>query len=273
MPEAYVRLADLKEDLNLSGTGDDGRLLRLAERVSRAADDYCRRHFYALARAQRLFDGDGSAALRLYDDLYSLGAVSVDNDGDGTYELTVAASELIAVPHWGPPYRELRLAPWATTVVAWPQGVATVRITDAVWGYSYETEDTGQTVANAGGLSAGATTLEVQDGSAISQGEALVIDQEQLYVGSVSGTNVAVRRGHNGTTAAAHAQGTPVLRRRYPRPVEEAVAMQVSRFWEQRRTGFMLPDAAVGGGLGRSFSTLYPAIREMLGGYRLVVVG
>ena len=60
MTNAYVSLDTFKSSgiLNITGTGDDTRLLALLESVSRLNDGYCNRHFYVLS-ATRKFSGSG----------------------------------------------------------------------------------------------------------------------------------------------------------------------------------------------------------------------
>jgi len=261
--DVYVRLDDLKADGSF-----DADLLRLAERMSRAVDDVCGRTFGAVV-ATRDYDGDGTTRLWVLDVL-SAATVTVDQDDDGVYETPVASTDYVLFPNDGPPYLRLDLRATAS-LGAWPLGRRTVRIT-ATWGYSYEVEDTGQAVQNAGGINATATSVQVAASSAISRGETIRIDDEQMTVSAVpDATHLTVVRGINGTTAASHAQSAAIHRRRYPRPIEQAVLMQVGRFWTEQKTGYggMMGAPEIG---GVTFRHLYPAIRDMLSPYRLLGV-
>ena len=80
MTHAYITLDALKgaSALNITGTANDDRLLRLAETASSVIDRWCNRHFFA-RRATLRFDGSGEATLGVPD------LVSVDSDGVRTY--------------------------------------------------------------------------------------------------------------------------------------------------------------------------------------------
>ena len=54
------------------------------------------------------------------------------------------------------------------------------------------------------------TTLTVTGGSALFTGQTIVLGSEQLVVTSISGSDLRVVRGANGTLAQAHADGAPV---------------------------------------------------------------
>src|SRR5689334_17636407 len=57
-----------------------------------------------------------------------------------------------------------------------------------------------------------APTITVASATGITGGQtALLIDSELIEVLSVSGTTLRVRRGTNGTTAAPHANATPIV--------------------------------------------------------------
>ncbi len=93
-------------------------------------------------------------------------------------------------------------------------------------GYSYEVEDTGVTVQDAP-MTASTETLTLETASGIEVGETLKLEDEQCRVtAQPTETTLTVERGVNGTTAAQHAQGTVVYRRRYPRAIEEATALR-----------------------------------------------
>jgi uncharacterized repeat protein (TIGR01451 family) len=62
----------------------------------------------------------------------------------------------------------------------------------------------------AAALTAVQTNVTVVDASAISTGEVLLVDQEQMLVSAKSGKTLTVTRGVDGTTAAAHKKGATV---------------------------------------------------------------
>ena len=54
------------------------------------------------------------------------------------------------------------------------------------------------------------TTIEVADGTGFSADTNIDINGENLYIKSISGNTLTVRRGQEGTTAATHVIGTPI---------------------------------------------------------------
>ena len=69
---------------------------------------------------------------------------------------------------------------------------------------------TGQTIAgNLAALNSN-TTVPIQAGTAINQGETIQVDSEQMLVTSVTGNNVTVNRAVNGTVLATHTTGATV---------------------------------------------------------------
>ena len=52
-----------------------------------------------------------------------------------------------------------------------------------------------------------------------------------MLVTAISGNNLTVTRGLNGTTAATHADNTIVSVLRWPAPVERATLINTSRIW------------------------------------------
>ena len=81
------------------------------------------------------------------------------------------------------------------------------------------------------------TAVSVASGSTTYVGDTLVIDSEQVYVTAVSGNNLTVIRGVNGTTAATHSGGATYYRWKYPADVAQ-VALDVGRtYWRSREVG------------------------------------
>jgi len=241
----------------------------------RSGEDSCRcnRRFYSEI-ATRYYDGSGTRELWLPDDLISIDtSLKVDEDGDGTYELTLAVNtDYWLYPDNKSPKFRIDLNPDGTQLSAWTKARRSVEIA-GMFGYSNDTELTGQTVQNTTEISASGTTLTVTSTTGISAGETLVMGSEQVYVSAVaSATDLTITRGLNGTTAAIHANGVAIYRRRYAAPIEQAVVMQVSRFWNEQKTGYSGQAGSAEMG-GFSFATLYPAIRDMLNPYRVQVVG
>ena len=261
---SYARLNDLRTELQGTGskTSNDPILATLAERASRIADDLCRRHFYART-ATRYVEGNSDSLLWLPFDLVSVTTLKVDQDGDSTYETTLAVN----TDYWlvsqrgddAAPYIGIRLNPRSATLSRFPLGYRAVQIV-GVFGYDYEVTSTGLT----GTVSSESDTTVTASGDAsslVSVGDTLVMGSEQMDVLAVTGTTITVTRAINGTTAATHS-AVAISRRVFPPAVVQAVTMQVARMFREGQSGFSgdvgSPDT------GYAFRTTYPAIRDAL---------
>ena len=300
MGNAYADLATLKSPglLNIpEGMPDgaqDGRLLGLLETASRWIDGYCGRSFAAVS-GERRFDGDGGDALGT-PDLVSVsrlrtrppGRTAGGGDGDGWTEW--AAAEYLLYPlngapdtAGGQPYtRVLTAAASASGSAAasggrrrFPAGRATVSIA-GVWGYGSVREDTGLRLAAGGSLGSGdGAATAAPAGASPAAGHTIRIDDEDLYVtaavrdATAGTTTLSVRRGVNGTAAAAHDAGAVLGAYCYPAAVTEACLLQAAAWWRQRMNA---PFAALpsgrrrgGGGSGDvADDGIEPAARALL---------
>ncbi len=265
----YVTLEALKgpSALNITGSGEDARLLAMAEGVSRLIDRYCNRHFYA-ARATRRFDGGG--ARLLLPDLVRVddGGVRTDDGGDGTFGTTWDAADYVLLPvNADPegggaaarPYTSIEVAPGRGRR-AWPAGRGNVRIAGE-WGWQRRLRLEGRTTGAVADSSVGEVT--VPSGSGATAGHTLLIGGEQLYVREAASGTLKVDRGVNGTTASAHDAGAAVHVFEYPAPVVEAALLHTVRLWR------------LASGAGGSDGRVAPDAdaRAMLGSYRKPALG
>lgn len=277
-----ARLGNVKADLAgvPSVTVLDDVLARAVDQVSRELERECKRHFYAYS-GTRYYQGvnPGDPILALPDDLISVTSLTIDYDWDGVYETTLTEnSDFVLGPYnaaqKGEPYWNLELlftAPSGLTY--WPYHPRAVKLT-GIFGYSNETEDTGLT----GTLSDTSDTTITASGDAtnlIYPGDTLVIESEQVYVSAVSGTTVTVTRAVNGTTAAAHAAKS-LLVRRYPRDVEMAVAERVVGLRWDSQGGYSTAATLVGDATGAAgtapIRASYARWRRAVDRYSLPVV-
>lgn len=271
----YSRLSDLKAELQgaASGTSNDAVMLRMLERASRGIDTLCQRHFYSVL-ATRLYAlapgrvGRDPSQLELPDDLISVTTLRADTDVDATYETTlVVNTDYWLYPYNLPanePYTRIDLNPLSAELTTWP---TTRRLIQVVGKFGYSDETQVATTLGAAIVSTTATTFTSAASPDLSPGDTVVIGSEQMDVTVVSGTTITVVRGINGTTAATHLIGATVYRRRFPRDVELATVMQAARFTREVQTGF---SGSIGNSdlAGFSFSSMYPAIRDLLNPYR-----
>ncbi len=270
MANTYVTLDVLKgpSALNITGSSEDGRLLAMAEGVSRLVDRYCNRHFFAV-RATRRFDGNGAGRLllpdlvRVYD-----GGVRTDDGIDGTFGTTWDASDYVLLPrNAAPDGGGAASRPHTSIEVSrsggrqvWPAGRGTVQIAGE-WGWQRLLRREGETTAAVS--DAEVREVSVSSGSGASAGHTLLIDEEQLYVRESDGGTLVVDRGVNGTEATAHGTGTAVYVFEYPGPVVEAALLQTVRLW--RLTS--------GAGDSEGRAVLDTDVRTMLGSYRKPALG
>ncbi len=282
MTNAYADLTTLKSTgvLNISGTGYDTRLRELLEAASRLIDRYCNRHFWVL-HTTRKFDGDGADSL-LVPDLPSVTALKTDDDKDRTFETTWAATDYLLYPAnaeptkptkpWGRPYSRVLVDVEAGNEDVFTTGRQTVQI-EGAWGFRDLTEDSGADINEGAQYSASDTTLTVTDGSKFAVGETILIESEQLYITAISTNDLTVERGVNGTTGAAHADGTDISTYRYPEEVAEACLLQTSRLWKRKDSGFADSVGLPQTGTFKVYRGLDPDVRHLLSPYRKPPIG
>ena len=248
MTHSYITLDTLKgtSALNITGTANDDRLLRLAEAASSVIDRWCNRHFFT-RRATLRFDGNGEATLGVPD------LVSVDSDGVRTYgsgygdsgygaRATVwDADDYNLLPFNADPasvgnpisrpYTRL-LATGTGGRSCFPPGRGNVEVS-GVWGWWQHLRRASQVVNVA--ADADATTLTVsasqQDRTEIAAGHTLLIGDEQVYVRASDSGTLMVERGVNGTTAGAVNKDSSIAIYEYPPPVTEAALLLAARMW------------------------------------------
>ncbi len=266
-PNLYARLSVLRRAVqgNGAGTSNDEELLALGERVARAIDEMCRRHFYTEV-VTRVYDGNGKTSLWLPDDYVSITSFKVDVDGDGVFEKTLTEStDFWLWPDNANPKQRVDLNPNSANGPTLPSGRRTIQVA-GVAGYDDATVALGTLAAE---LADDATSFTFEAAEA---GDTLVIGSEQLYVSAeAAGGVLTVERGVNGTTAATHALGAAVSVRVFPRDVEQAYLMQVTRYLREMRTGFSGQVGSPEFG-GFAMSTVYPAVRDLLDSYVMPVV-
>ena len=273
---AYVTVDALKGALDIAGAEDDARLLRLIEAASRAADAYCNRSFYAL-RAAKLFDGDGGRAL-LTPDLIAIddGGLWTDDDLDGAFETAWAAGDYVLLPANADPASASNPASRPFTRIEaragagrrFPAGRLTVRAA-GTWGWWQHLARAGESLAADAAASDAAIT--VSERADVEAGHTVLIGSEQMYVRSYDGNALAVVRGANGTTAAAHASGAPIDVFEYPPGVSEAVAVQASRLLRRGDGAYAAPSGPRGSGRGAPPPDADSAF--LLAGYRRASLG
>lgn len=92
----YTTVDDIKAELNLELDQSDPLIMGWIEAASDLIDTYCSRHFDKRDAVTRYFNGDG--ATLFFDDLLAVTTFKLDNDDDGTFEDTLAATDYILYP-------------------------------------------------------------------------------------------------------------------------------------------------------------------------------
>lgn len=269
----YCRRSQFKTDIAKSTTTDDASLLRLMGAVSRGIDRGLHRIVYSQL-ATRYYDGNGRTRLALFDDVQAVTTLKIATGANpATFDTTlVADTDYYLTPDnrdWEPA-TAIEGNPYSTSIgLPFTAGRRSVQLVGR-FGYSALTEDTGQTVQNTTQIAAGGTALTVVSTADIDVGEVLVIGTEEVYVSGQTPTSLTIQRGVNGTTDAAHLNGVAIYRRRYPEDIEEACRMQVARFFREKRSSGQMGDSETG---GYAFSSMWPAIRDLLAPHVRHVVG
>lgn len=234
---AYATLETLKSPaaLDIRGADSDGRLRSIVEAASRMVDGWCSRHFYEL-KAARVFDSDGSPALRT-PDLISVDddGLRTDENGDREFETVWARTDFILRPDNADPTGGHDSSRPYTSVAAdgarrFPAGRRSVEIA-GWWGYSRRLRKTAETLGTRAAADDSEITLSARTDVQVCH--TLLIGSERLYVVGADGDRLTVVRGVNGCAAEAHRAGADIYICEYPAPVVEATVIETARLWRR----------------------------------------
>lgn len=252
MSQTYVPLEVYKSHAvgNVTSSVDDWRMLKDLEAHSRQLERLLGGRQFFPTVDTRYFSGDGSACLAFPAwDLLSISSLKEDTDRDGTYETTWASTDYLLSPNRNDPTSFIDPKPYWLLEVdqrssgsqdVWLKGQRMYELTGS-FGYCNLTESTGAAINEGAEYSSSDTTLTVDDGSLVNVGDTLLIDSEQIYVVGKpveGGNDLTVRRGMNGTTAAAHDDSTAISRYVYPENVVKAVLLQARRLHIRATGGY-----------------------------------
>ena len=257
MPHTYATVAEANNAIISNGgsvlatevAAKIADKLTVLEAVSRLIDDRAERSDFGSGFGPRVgtnrYDGCAGSRLRLHDDLLSITSATIRLTTAAVATTTLVTDTdyylLDANDGYGAaPYRTLFLH--RIGVSAFGSGFRVTDIT-GTWGYANTTE--ALTTLGAAITTTTATTCTVASATNIVAGTMLLIDTEQVYVTSVSGTTVTISRGANGTTAATHLNAAAVSRYRYPSQVVDVTTRLFLRRWKARDAG---ADGSDGGG-------------------------
>ena len=129
----YCSLDEIKASLDITEEQYDDLIQGLIAAVKTLIDNYTERQFDSESATVRYFDGGGSCLF--IDDLVSVSALSLDEDGDAVYEATMATTDYILYPLNKSPKTHIKLSndsDYGGFASGIKQGV---KIT-GTWGYS-----------------------------------------------------------------------------------------------------------------------------------------
>ncbi len=275
MKNLYVSLLEFRrrhvanQELEID---DEGEMLRVIEAISRAADEFTERRFY-VETATRVYNGNGRDRLRI-PALISATTVKLDEDTDGTFELTLTENTDFWLRREG--YQDPRATPSTIIILNPYTGTRSVFITRpelieivGEWGWGNETETlAGVTATMTDGVVTKMTTSKAGN-PPLGPGDTVLIGNEQCFIlggeaRSKGASNWQIVRGVNGTAGQAHS-GAAISRYVYPPQLVEAVSLQAVNLWKRRQSepGFWTIE---------TFKGLDPDVQRLLNPFREYVV-
>uniref|UniRef100_A0A6M3LDL8 Putative head tail connector protein n=1 Tax=viral metagenome TaxID=1070528 RepID=A0A6M3LDL8_9ZZZZ len=265
---AYASLTQLKNWLDIDSTTWDVELLTSLIAASRQIDQLCMRHFY-VSTGTRYYDGSGNP-FYLPDDLLTVTTFKLDEDGDATYESTLATTDYQLMPLNDPAKTWVAISSnstyggFASGIRAGIQIVGNFGHGDGNSSTPYFTSDS----LAAEAIDSSETAIDVDDGTDFGAGQTILIGSEQMYIRSISTNTLTVVRAVNGTTAAAHDDDSAIYVYQYPEPITQATLIQAMRWWKRRESAFQ---DAVGNpetGMINVFKGLDPDIKMIVQQYK-----
>jgi hypothetical protein len=245
----YVCYEALKTYLGITVTSDDALLRTFAEDASRAFDALCHRRFYPRTETRYFAHPADSYVLRVDDDLLAVATLTTDNGDE-----TIAAADYFLMcgdSYNAMPYDRIALDASGSELFEWNDTPQRANAVTGTWGYHDEWDnawlDSADTVKNATQITAAGTSLTVTSTTGADAngesprfmvGQLLKIDSEYLHVtAKPDATTLTVRRGANGTTAAAHLNGVAIYIYQPIAAVQNAVRRWAAYLYRQKDSG------------------------------------
>jgi hypothetical protein len=253
---AYATINEVKQASpeTFSGTTYDLGLRAMCERASRMIDGLTGRRFWPHTET-RYFAGTNSRRL-FVPDLLEITSVGLSSDYGATWS-TLASTDYFALggarlEDAQTPYTCIELSPTGS-YLEWYRGPRAAKVA-GVWGwhsnYDEAWENSQDTVQNASGILAGATSITVSDADGLDlsgytprfqHGQLLLIGSEQFALGTVvaATTNtLTVVGAQHGTTAAIHAKAATISIWRPDSLVKQATIAQALRWFKRGQQAF-----------------------------------
>lgn len=278
----YVSYADVKAARGLDDSEHNTLLRTYCRAASLAWDRHTKRRFWPLV-ATRHYDYPGPWRLRLDDDLLEVTTLT-NGDGETLTESThYYLYPLSEYPKWRIDIRrDVREVFQYKSTAQRQISVAGIWGFHDDWGNAWA--DSGDAVADAGGVNASATSITVTDVDGADawglqprfKADTLVkIDSEYLWVTATNTTAnaITVVRGVNGSTAAAHDAGAGIYTYQPPQDVVHAITRWVMYMYDQKDTGVYETTAMPGAGVIQVPQGIPKDVRLAMEGYTRRRVG
>lgn len=231
-------------------TKTDDLLWYAVEAASRMFDGTTKRVFYPRTET-RYYDMPRRAdCLRLDDDLLAVSSFTTQNDGetvtDDEYYLMCGGSY-----NFTPYDRIVMISSGTRPNLLWSATPQKSQKVVGTWGYHEDWSnawvDSQDTVQDAGGINASVTTVTVSNVDGVDLNgirprfkvqQTIKIGTEYMFVSEKSTANnkLTVQRGVNGTTAAAHDNGTAIYVYRPMDEVQQAIKTLAKWIYDRRQT-------------------------------------
>lgn len=254
----YVSYQDVKAARGIDESTDDTLLRTYCRAASAAWDKGTRRRFWPLVET-RYYDYPGPWALRLDDDLLE---VTTLTNGDG--ETLTENTHFYLYPLSDSVKHRIEIRRDVGEVFQYRSTGQRQISVAGIWGWHDDWAnawaDTGDAVADAGGITAAATSITVTDVDGADawglqprlKADALIrIDSEYLWItaANTSANALTVVRGVNGSTAATHDAAADIYLYQPPADVVQFVTRWVAYMYDQKDTGVYETTAMPGAGV------------------------
>ena len=235
----YLTLAEYKRgaainDSTDSDATDDIVIEDLIEEASRLFDELTGRTYYPRVETRYHDTPAEGRELWLDDDLLDL---TILTNGDDT---SIADSDYHLVPKNDSPHYIIRLNQSSNEIWDLDSAGNSENVIDVlgVWGYhtnyTQRAWSTGSTVSDDSDVGAADTTIKSASGTLFDPGQIIRIDDEIIRVTAVSTATLTVVRGENGSTAAAHDDGSTIYIWNVHKPAKTAVRAMVINEYKRR---------------------------------------
>jgi hypothetical protein len=269
---SYCSLDVLKDPGNLSDMANvqkyDSMLLSWAETASDFIDGFCKRHFYTW-EGTKYFNGSGNTLL-LPQDILSISAMSLDENGSGQYATPVSVTpplDIVLNPTYSYPKTYIKLS-LNSRVSSFANSIPNSVSITGVWGYGNGLTPTPYTTSGDSvednPLTSSALKVTVTQGANFGAGMTLRIGTEQMYVTSTYGNSLTVIRGVNGTVAAQYAQGAAINVCQYNQAVVAACMTQCLIWWKRRESAYAMKTGNTNTGEYEIYKGLDDTIKTLL---------